>query len=236
MSCPERSDPGKIIENMGSVPRIVGGLTPESTDLVAALYEAAFAVKTVRLSDPKTANAVKLTENLFRDVNIALANEFALLYEKLGVDAIEVINACASKYNFMPHYPGTGVGGPCILGSEFVFLADVNGLTVTSIGDYVDQLIGSGRTNIQQWGRTRLVRPEYPILTLAFDGERSKFEKVSWFSIRRYKGKAIRFKLTSNRNLTVTQDHPMLVKTAWGIVTKPASQVKEGDEIPLSLE
>jgi len=111
-SCPERSDPGNMMMNMKSLPRIIGGLDKKTTDVVVALYEAALGVKAIRVSDPKTANAVKLTENLFRDVNIALANEFALLFEKIGVDAIEVINACASKYNFMPHYPGGGVGGP----------------------------------------------------------------------------------------------------------------------------
>jgi nucleotide sugar dehydrogenase len=124
VSCPERSDPGKIVQNMGSVPRIVGGMTSDSTNLVASLYEAAFGVKTVKLSSPKAANAVKLTENLFRDVNIALANEFALLYEKLGVDVIEVINACASKYNFIPHYPGAGVGGPCLPSNSYYLISE----------------------------------------------------------------------------------------------------------------
>jgi len=124
VSCPERSDPGNIVQNMGSVPRIVGGYDAKSTVLVAALYESALGVKTIRVSDPKTANAVKLTENLFRDVNIALANEFALLYEKLGVDAIEVINACATKYNFMPHYPGPGVGGPCLPSNSYYLISE----------------------------------------------------------------------------------------------------------------
>ena len=123
-SCPERSDPGNIVKNMSSVPRIVGGYDAVSTALVAALYESAFGVKTIKVSDPKTANAVKLTENLFRDVNIALANEFALLYEKLGVDAIEVINACATKYNFMPHYPGAGVGGPCLPSNSYYLISE----------------------------------------------------------------------------------------------------------------
>ena len=123
-SCPERSDPGNIVQNMRSVPRIVGGFDTKSTDLVAALYESAFGVKTIKLSDPKTANAVKLTENLFRDVNIALANEFALLYEKLGVDAVEVINACATKYNFMPHFPGAGVGGPCLPSNSYYLISE----------------------------------------------------------------------------------------------------------------
>jgi nucleotide sugar dehydrogenase len=124
VSCPERSDPGSIVQNMKTVPRIVGGLDRESTELVASLYESAFGVKVVKVSSPKTANAVKLTENLFRDVNIALANEFALLYEKLGVDAIEVIDACATKYNFMPHYPGAGVGGPCLPSNSYYLITE----------------------------------------------------------------------------------------------------------------
>ena len=123
-SCPERSDPGNIMTNMKSVPRIIGGLDKKTTDLVVALYEEALGVKAIRVSDPKTANAVKLTENLFRDVNIALANEFALLFEKIGVDAIEVINACASKYNFMPHYPGGGVGGPCLPSNSYYLISE----------------------------------------------------------------------------------------------------------------
>ena len=124
VSCPERSDPGSIVQNMKTIPRIVGGMDSASAGLVAALYESALGVKVVRVGSPKTANAVKLTENLFRDVNIALANEFALLYEKLGVDAIEVINACASKYNFMPHYPGIGVGGPCLPSNSYYLISE----------------------------------------------------------------------------------------------------------------
>ena len=83
------------------------------------------------MSNPKTANAVKLTENLFRDVNIALANEFALLYEKFDIDTVEVINACATKYNFMPHYPGAGVGGPCLPSNSYYLITE--GLRVGNI-------------------------------------------------------------------------------------------------------
>jgi len=124
VSCPERSDPGNIMQNMKSLPRIIGGLGAVWTDATVALYEAALGVKAIRVSDPKTANAAKLTENLFRDVNIALANEFALLFEDLDVDAIEVINACASKYNFMPHYPGIGVGGPCLPANSYYLISE----------------------------------------------------------------------------------------------------------------
>jgi len=123
-SCPERSDPGNIVANMGSVPRIVGSLDPKCTELVAALYESALGVKVIKASNPKTANAIKLTENLYRDVNIALANEFALLFEEFGIDAVEVIKACATKYNFMPHYPGIGVGGPCLPSNSYYLIVE----------------------------------------------------------------------------------------------------------------
>ncbi|HXW36988.1 MAG TPA: nucleotide sugar dehydrogenase, partial [Nitrososphaerales archaeon] len=123
-SCPERSDPGNIVVNMKSVPRIVGSLDPGCTELVSELYSAGLGVDVIRVSSPKTANAVKLTENLFRDVNIALANEFALLFENFGIDTIEVINACATKYNFMPHYPGAGVGGPCLPVNSYYLIVE----------------------------------------------------------------------------------------------------------------
>jgi nucleotide sugar dehydrogenase len=109
---------------MKKVPRIVGGIDKTSTDAVATLYKAALGVEVVKVSSPKVANAVKLTENLFRDVNIALANEFALLYEKLDIDTLEVIKACSTKYNFMPHYPGPGVGGPCLPSNPYYLIVE----------------------------------------------------------------------------------------------------------------
>ncbi|MGA2665967.1 MAG: nucleotide sugar dehydrogenase, partial [Nitrososphaerales archaeon] len=131
VSCPERSDPGSIMKNMHTVPRIIGCSDPRCAELVHALYTEGLGVQVVKVSNPKTANAVKLTENLFRDVNIALANEFALLYEKFGIDTVEVINACATKYNFMPHYPGTGVGGPCLPVNSYYLITE--GLRVGNI-------------------------------------------------------------------------------------------------------
>jgi len=113
-SCPERASPGEILHHMRTVPRIIGGINIESTRVAAAIWESALGVQIVEVSSPKIANAVKLTENIFRDVNIALMNDFAILYEKLGIDIIEVIDACATKWNFIPHYPGAGVGGPCL--------------------------------------------------------------------------------------------------------------------------
>lgn len=123
-ACPERSDPGKILKDMRSLPRIIGATGPGCAAAVVELYRRALGVEPIRVSSPRTANAVKLTENIFRDVNIALSNEFAILFEGLGIDAMEVIDACATKYNFVPHYPGIGVGGPCLPSNSYYMIAE----------------------------------------------------------------------------------------------------------------
>lgn len=122
VSCPERASPGESLQKMNSVPRVIGGIDNKSTRVADTIYKHCLGSKTVVVSNPKTANAVKLTENIFRDVNIALMNEFAILYEKLGIDAIEVINACATKWNFIPHFPGAGVGGPCLPANAYYII------------------------------------------------------------------------------------------------------------------
>ena len=123
-SAPERSDPGNILANLRSVPRVVGAIDSRTLGIVSALYRAALGADVIKTRSPKTANAIKLTENLFRDVNIAFANEFSLLFEKLGIDSIEVINGCATKYNFLPHYPGAGVGGPCLPSNSYYLISE----------------------------------------------------------------------------------------------------------------
>ena len=111
---PERIDPGNPTYRVGDIPKVVGGVTAECTRLAAALYRQI--VPRVReVSSPKVAELAKLYENVFRNVNIALANEFALMCRRLGVSAKEVIDAAATKpFGFMPFYPGPGIGGHCI--------------------------------------------------------------------------------------------------------------------------
>jgi UDP-N-acetyl-D-glucosamine dehydrogenase len=111
---PERIDPGNPKYHLRNTPKVIGGVTPECTEVTTALYKAA--VDTiVPVSSPKTAEMVKLMENTFRAVNIGLANEMAIMCDKLGVDVWEVIKAATSKpFGFMPFYPGPGVGGHCI--------------------------------------------------------------------------------------------------------------------------
>jgi nucleotide sugar dehydrogenase len=138
-SCPERASPGETLNHLKTLPRVIGGLDARSAEVAATIYRSALGVKIITVRDPKTANAVKLTENIFRDVNIALMNEFAVLYEKLGIDIIEVIETCATKWNFVPHYPGAGVGGPCLPANAYYIIDE--GLKV----GYIPHLIRMAR-------------------------------------------------------------------------------------------
>lgn len=111
---PERIDPGNRTYTIKNIPKIVGGINDECTEIAATLFECIIE-KVIKVSDTKTAEATKMVENIFRDVNIALVNELALIFEKMGINAWEVIDASSTKpYGFMPFYPGPGVGGHCI--------------------------------------------------------------------------------------------------------------------------
>ena len=111
---PEREDPGNAEFSTGKIPKVVGGCTIDALDAADALYRQVV-VSTIRVSNARTAEAVKLLENIFRGVNIALVNELKLIYTKMGIDIWEVIEAAKTKpFGFMPFYPGPGLGGHCI--------------------------------------------------------------------------------------------------------------------------
>jgi UDP-N-acetyl-D-glucosamine dehydrogenase len=111
---PEREDPGNTTVARRDIPKVVGGLDAEASDLSAALYGAIFN-RVVRVSSPAAAEMTKLLENIYRCVNIALVNELKLLSLRMGIDIWEVIEAAATKpFGFQPFYPGPGLGGHCI--------------------------------------------------------------------------------------------------------------------------
>ncbi|SVA40305.1 uncharacterized protein METZ01_LOCUS93159 [marine metagenome] len=112
--CPENANPGEILHDFTNLPRLVGGIDEQTTKIITMIYDFVFSVELVVMPDCKTANAVKLTTNVFRDVNIAFVNELSLMFEKLGIDTLKVLDAAKRKYNFQIHYPGAGVGGPCL--------------------------------------------------------------------------------------------------------------------------
>ncbi|HET7586072.1 MAG TPA: nucleotide sugar dehydrogenase [Gemmatimonadaceae bacterium] len=111
---PERVDPGNAQWHTRNTPKVLGGVTPQCTDLGVATYEL-FIERVVRVSSPEAAELSKLLENTFRMINIGLANEMAVIADKLGVDIWEVIDAAATKpFGFMKFTPGPGLGGHCI--------------------------------------------------------------------------------------------------------------------------
>ncbi len=111
---PEREDPGNLSFGTTNTPKVVGGVDPVSGDLAQALYDQ-IVDSTVRVSSARVAEASKLTENIFRSVNIALVNELKIIYDRLDIDVWEVLDAAATKpFGFMRFNPGPGLGGHCI--------------------------------------------------------------------------------------------------------------------------
>jgi UDP-N-acetyl-D-glucosamine dehydrogenase len=111
---PEREDPGNPRFNTKTIPKLVGGVTAECGEIARALY-GSFLEKVVVVSSARVAESAKLLENIYRSINIALVNELKMLFERMGIDVWEVIEAAATKpFGFTPFFPGPGLGGHCI--------------------------------------------------------------------------------------------------------------------------
>ncbi|OGL43435.1 MAG: UDP-N-acetyl-D-glucosamine dehydrogenase [Candidatus Schekmanbacteria bacterium RBG_16_38_10] len=111
---PEREDPNNKYFSTNAIPKIVGGYTSDCLEIAKTLYDSIF-VKTIPVSSTKVAEATKLLENIYRSVNIALVNELKMLFDRMGIDIWEVIEAAKTKpFGFQAFYPGPGLGGHCI--------------------------------------------------------------------------------------------------------------------------
>lgn len=161
---PEREDPGNAKYRTATIPKIVAGDGEEAGELVTALYEG-IVDKVVRVPTTDTAEAVKITENIFRAVNIALVNELKVIYDAMGIDIWDVVAGAATKpFGYMPFYPGPGLGGHCIpidpfyltwkareyeLSTRFIELAgeinvDMPKYVVTRLRETLDKATGKG--------------------------------------------------------------------------------------------
>jgi UDP-N-acetyl-D-glucosamine dehydrogenase len=111
---PEREDPNNPNFKTSTIPKVIGGVTPKCLEVAKALYDKII-VKTVSVSSTRTAEATKLLENIYRSVNIALVNELKMVFDRMGIDVWEVIEAASTKpFGYQPFYPGPGLGGHCI--------------------------------------------------------------------------------------------------------------------------
>ena len=135
---PERANPGDKVNTVTKIRKITSGSTPEIADVIDRLYGRIISAGTYKASSIKVAEAAKVIENTQRDLNIALMNEFAVLFDRLGIDTLEVLEAAGSKWNFLPFRPGL-VGGHCI-GVDPYYLT----YKAEQVG-YIPQIILAGR-------------------------------------------------------------------------------------------
>lgn len=112
--CPERYNPGDAQHRLDNVHRVVGAIDAQWNEVAALLYGTLNGGKITKVRNLKTAEAAKVIENIQRDLNIALANELALIFDRVGIDTHEVLDAAATKWNFVKYAPGPGVGGHCL--------------------------------------------------------------------------------------------------------------------------
>lgn len=112
---PERVDPGNLIYKTKNTPKVVGGIGADAVDVISAMYEAVLDSNVFKASSPAVAEMEKILENTYRNINIGLANEMAILCDKMGINYWEVVDAASTKpYGFQAFYPGPGLGGHCI--------------------------------------------------------------------------------------------------------------------------
>jgi UDP-N-acetyl-D-glucosamine/UDP-N-acetyl-D-galactosamine dehydrogenase len=138
---PERINPGDRQRRLVDIPKVTSGSTPEAAEFVDALYRSIITAGTHKASSLKVAEAAKVVENTQRDANIALINEFALIFHRLGIDTTEVLEAAATKWNFLPFRPGL-VGGHCIGVDPYYLIQKAQ-----SAGYFPDILLACRRIN-----------------------------------------------------------------------------------------
>ena len=138
---PERINPGDKLHRVTNIKKVTSGSTPETADFVDALYASIVTAGTHRASSIKVAEAAKVIENTQRDLNIALVNDLAMLFNKLGIDTLEVLEAAGTKWNFLPFRPGL-VGGHCISVDPYYLTHKAQ-----EVGHHPDVILAGRRTN-----------------------------------------------------------------------------------------
>ncbi|MBN1501931.1 nucleotide sugar dehydrogenase [Candidatus Woesearchaeota archaeon] len=228
--CPERIDPGNKKWTIDKIPRVVGGVTEEATLKAKEFYETIIEAKITPLKSAKEAEAAKIMENTFRDVNIAFVNEMAKSFDKAGIDVMEVIKGASTKpFAFMPHYPGVGVGGHCFDKATFVFLKNSGHQKVKQIGQYINSL----DCNRQQVNDVEIFSPEdVKILSYDMIKKSTSFKPVKIAS-KRKTDQILCINCAYNYKLEVTDLHPVICYDN-GLKVKFAKDIKRGDRLVLN--
>ncbi len=228
---PERVNPGDKLHTIDKIKKVVAGDTPETTEFLAQLYGSVITAGIHKAPDIKTAEAAKVIENTQRDLNIALMNELSVIFNKMGIDTKAVLEAAATKWNFLRFEPGL-VGGHCQIGSEYIFVKDGNEIVETTFKEFVNNKLKVKR-KISYYG-TDFLFPEKQYEVMSFNPykEEITFEKSSVFTKRKY-NKFIRIKTSIGTYQTVSDKHPVIVKNGDRYDVKLANELEVGDEIPV---
>ncbi len=225
---PERVDPGNRQFKVKNTPKVVGGVTPRCSEVAKALYETIIQEKVVVVSSPRVAEMTKLLENSFRIVNVSLVNELAMLCDKMGIDIWEVIEAARTKpFGFMPFYPGPGIGGHCLVGSEYVFVKEGSQIRALTLAELFSRYESNNQDGLI------FLNDGLQVLAWSAQQKQSTWQRVIALTRRRYRGPLLRIKTQLGRTLTVTDKHPMLACQHGQWRMKFASQLQVGDELPL---
>ena len=229
---PEREDPGRKDFTTTTTPKVVGGVDSLSGDLAEALY-AQVVARTVRVSSARAAEATKLMENIFRAVNIALVNELKVVYERMGIDVWEVLDAASTKpFGFMRFNPGPGWGGHCIAGKEWVRIRGAGLSGVFRAEELFRKLRCSADAAVTSEGVYLRVEGVEALAVETGSG------RVGWFPVEalyrgRYTGRGLAVTTDDRRRVVVTESHPMLVLRSGQLETVPAAALVPGEELPV---
>jgi UDP-N-acetyl-D-mannosaminuronate dehydrogenase len=228
---PEREDPGNPTHSVSHIPKVVGGLCDKSGDAACALYEA-IVPQVVRVSTPEIAEACKILENTYRAVNIALVNEMKVLYDRMGIDVWEVIDAAKTKpFGFQAFYPGPGLGGHCLAGHEWVTVRDASGVRTERFADLFGRMREDARFSSP--GVEEILPEGLEALSVHPETGAAEFRPVTQLFRRNSPTPLRTVRVKGNRHLTVTDGHPMLVRGYDGIEERRADDLKPGDEVVL---
>jgi UDP-N-acetyl-D-mannosaminuronate dehydrogenase/intein/homing endonuclease len=229
---PEREDPGNRDYATRNIPKVVGGFDEASRALAVALYEPAVE-GVVPVSGTRVAEACKILENTYRAVNIALVNELKCVFDAMGIDVWEVIEAAKTKpFGFQPFYPGPGLGGHCLAGGEVVCVRDAAGTHVVRFEELFQRF--ASRARVRKDGVEFVEVEGYEALSLDTETGETCFAPVTHLFRRPSRTHLVRLRLRGNRWLTVTDGHPMLVHDGEAIVERRVGDLQPGDDIVVS--
>jgi len=229
---PEREDPANKDFNIRTTPKIVGGYSKTCLKVAKALYDT-IVDKTVPVSSTRVAEATKLLENIYRSVNIALVNELKMLFDKMGIDIWEVIEAAKTKpFGFQAFYPGPGLGGHCIVGNEIVWVKNCTQAHVTTIEELFNQ--SANEKPVPTFGDVECVQPkELNINSIDMDTAGQTWKPITYIFKRHYSGRLMSIATNDNRTISVTERHPMICIKDDALKVIEAKELKRGDLLPI---